>query len=178
MSGDNMQLKNGVCEEKLFKKLFEEHSKDLHRFLYYKYGADNNPADLVQEAFVKLWNNCEKVLPEKARGFLFTVANNQMLNELAKKKTILKYNSEKPKTHTIESPEYILEEKQYMDRLQEALASLSEEQRVTFMLNRVEGKKHEEIAEMLGISRKAVEKRIYTALAKLREKLGDFLITR
>ena len=41
------------------------------------------------------------------------------------------------------------------------------------MLNRVEGKKHQEIAEMLGISRKAVEKRIYTALDKLREEIKE-----
>ena len=73
---------------------------------------------------------------------------------------------------TNESPEFILEEKEYMNRLQNALASLSEAQRVAFMLNRVEGKRHKEIAEMLGISRKAVEKRIYTALAVLKEKMG------
>ena len=62
-AGDN------VCEEKLFTELFKVHSKDLHNFLYYKYGSENNPGDLVQEAFIKLWNNCHKVLPEKARSF-------------------------------------------------------------------------------------------------------------
>lgn len=79
-----------ICDEKVFNELFKLHSKDLYKFLYYKYGSDNNPADLVQEAFIKLWNHCHKVLPEKARSFLFTVANNQMLNELAKKKDCLK----------------------------------------------------------------------------------------
>jgi RNA polymerase sigma-70 factor (ECF subfamily) len=39
------------------------------------------------------------------------------------------------------------------------------------MLNRIEGKKHREIAELLGISQKAVEKRIYSALKKLREDI-------
>jgi RNA polymerase sigma-70 factor (ECF subfamily) len=39
------------------------------------------------------------------------------------------------------------------------------------MLNRVEGKKHKEIAELLGISRKAVEKRIYSALKQLRQDI-------
>ena len=162
-----------VCAEKVFRKLFEEHSTDLYNFLYYKYGGDNNPDDLVQEAFAKLWNNCEKVPPEKARAFLFTVANNQMLNELEKKKTVLNHRyQESPKDQTTESPEYVMEENEYMDRLQNALESLSEPQRVAFMLNRVEGKRHKEIAEMLGISRKAVEKRIYSALAILQEKLG------
>lgn len=168
------QKGDNVCEEKIFQELFKQLSKDLYNFLYYKYGADNNPEDLVQEAFAKLWNNCKNVPPEKARSFLFTVANNQVLNELDKKKTALNYRNTKPeKEYTIESPEYLMEGDEYMDRLQSALESLSEAQRTAFLLNRIEGKKHKEIAEMLGISRKAVEKRIYSALAVLKEKIGD-----
>ncbi len=162
-----------VCQDHVFQKIFETTSKDLYRFLYYKYGADNNPGDLVQDAFLKLWNNCKNVIPEKARSFLFTVANNQMLNELAKRKTALTYTLEKHKHYTHESPEFILEENEYMVRLQQAIESLTPEQRAAFLLNRIEGKKHQEIAEILGISRKAVEKRIYTALTLLREKVGD-----
>jgi RNA polymerase sigma factor (sigma-70 family) len=66
-----------------------------------------------------------------------------------------------------------MEENEYMDRLQRAIENLTEEQRTAFLLNRIEGKKHKEIAEMLGISRKAVEKRIYKALDKIREQIGD-----
>lgn len=164
---------DNICEEKLFSELFKKHSKDLHDFLYYKYGKENNPKDVVQEAFLKLWNNCHKVILEKVRSFLFTVANNQMLNELSKKKTVLTYTQQKPKHHTIESPEYIMEENEYMDKLQNAIENLTEDQRTTFLLNRIEGKKHKEIAEMLGISRKAVEKRIYTALNILRKQVGE-----
>jgi RNA polymerase sigma-70 factor (family 1) len=168
-----VSAKKNVCEEELFQELFKTHSRDLFKFLYYKYGEENNPQDLVQEAFIKLWNNCDKIPVEKARSFLFTVANNQMLNELAKKKTVLKYQQEKPKSYTHETPEFKLEEKEYMDSVQKAIEGLSEAQRVAFLLNRIEGKKHKEIAQMLGISRKAVEKRIYTALAILREKIGE-----
>lgn len=167
------QQSENVCHRSKFQQLFEQHAEDLYKFLYYKYGSENNPADLVQEAFTKLWNNCKSVPPEKAKSFLFTVANNLALNELDKKKTALKYKgANMVSMETNESPEFILEEKEYMNRLQNALASLSEAQRVAFMLNRVEGKRHKEIAEMLGISRKAVEKRIYTALAVLKEKMG------
>ena len=168
-----VNVKENICEEKLFNELFETHSKDLFNFLYYKYGSNNNPNDLVQEAFIKLWNNCHKVVFEKAKSFLFTVANNQMLSELAKKKTALKYAEIKPTSHSNETPEFVIEEKEYGQRLEEAIADLTEDQRVTFLLNRVEGKKHQEIADMLGISRKAVEKRIYTALGKLREKVEN-----
>lgn len=165
-AGDN------TCDEKVFSELFKAHSRDLYNYLYYKYGEENNPADIVQDAFIKLWDNCPKVSRDKARSFLFTVATNQMLNDLAKKKTVLKYHLEKRPTHTNQSPQFLLEEREYMDRLQEAINELTEEQRVTFLLNRIEGKKHREIAEMLGISQKAVEKRIYTAVAIITGKLG------
>lgn len=164
---------DNICNEDRFNEIFRLHAKELHDFLYYKYGVDNNPKDLVQEAFLKLWDNCHKVIPEKARSFLFTVANRQMLNELSKKKTALNYSIKEPsKSHTHESPEYVLEEKEYREKLKKGIENLSEEQRTAFLLNRIEGKRHQEIAEMLGISRKAVEKRIYTALRKLKEQVG------
>ncbi len=167
----NINDPNNVCKEKIFNELFKTHAKDLHDFLYYKYGADNSPQDIVQIAFEKLWKNCRDIPPEKAKSFLFTVANNEMLNAISRKKTTLNYRLQKTNDYTNESPEFLLEEKEYHDRLQKALEELTEDQRVTFMLNRVEGKKHQEIADMLGISRKAVEKRIYTALKILKEKI-------
>lgn len=166
-----------VCKQKVFNELFRKLSTDLYRFLYYKFGPSNNPGDMVQEAFSTLWENCHKVKASKAKSYLFTVASNRMLNDLDRKKTALNYQNEKPEgagEASSESPEYVLEEKEYMDRLQKALDELTEDQRVTFMMNRVEGKKHKEIAEILGISRKAVEKRIYKALDILKEKLGEF----
>lgn len=165
--------KDNICNRTLFNKLFQKLAPDLYNFLYYKYGADNNPEDLVQEAFAKLWDNCGKVTPDKAKSFLFTVANNQMLNELSKKKTVLNYKSQEPqKSSTNESPEFVLEGKEFQDKLKKALEDLTEDQRVTFLMNRVEGKRHKEIAEILGVSRKTVEKRIYTTLKILQEKLG------
>lgn len=164
-----------VCEESVFREIFEAYSRDLYNFLYYKYGAGNNPDDLMQEAFAKLWQHCKTVSPEKAKSFLFTVANNQMLNDLARKKTVLNYSKDVVLiSHTSESPHYKMEENEYMNKLQKALEGLSEEQRVAFLMNRIEGKKHKEIAEILGISQKAVEKRIYKAVENLQEKIGKF----
>ena len=162
-----------VCNEKVFHGLFQEYAEDLHRFLYYRFGTGYPVEDMVQDAFTKLWQNCKKVTVEKAKAFLFTVSRNQTLNEASKRSTALQYSKDFEIRYDQESPEYRMEEKEYMDQINEALESLTEAQRVAFMLNRVEGKKHQEIADILGISRKAVEKRIYGALSVLREKLGD-----
>ena len=66
-----------------------------------------------------------------------------------------------------------MESDEYMRKLQHALSNLSEIQRTTFLLNRIDGKKHKEIASLLGISQKAVEKRIYGALKKLRKTIKE-----
>lgn len=165
------EIVENICNETLFSSLFEKHSKNLHDFIYYKFGETFNPKDKVQEAFIKLWENCSKVSPSKAKSFLFTVANNLTLNETTHKKVVLKYKQQKQKHYTNENPEFLIEEKEYHDKLQNAISKLSNAQRVAFLLNRIEGKKHKEIAELLNISQKAVEKRIYGALKILRQEI-------
>ncbi|BAO74716.1 RNA polymerase sigma factor [Winogradskyella sp. PG-2] len=166
-------LQENICESKLFERLYKKHAKNLHDFLYYKFGEHLNPQDKVQEAFIKLWQNCGKIAPSKAKSYLFTTANNLMLNAVAHQKVVLKYHKQPQKHATNESPEFVLQEKEYYEKLQNAIANLTEAQRVAFLLNRVEGKRFKEIAELLNISTKAVEKRIYGALKKLRQEINE-----
>ncbi len=166
-------LEDNICETQLFERLYKKHAKNLHDFLYYKFGEHLNPQDRVQEAFIKLWQNCGKISPAKAKSYLFTTANNLMLNAVAHQKVVLRYSKQPQKHSTNETPEFVLQEKEYHQKLQNALANLTEAQRTAFLLNRVEGKRFKEIAELLGISTKAVEKRIYGALKKLRMEIAE-----
>ena len=170
------ELIDNVCDEAVFERIYIKCSKDLNNFLYYKYGERFNPDDKVQDAFIKLWDNCKKITLSKAKSFLFTVANNLMLNEIKHQKVVLKYQQVNPKHYTNETPEFILEKEQFLERYKKVLTSLSEEQRVAFLLNKVEGKKHNEIAEMLGITKKVVEYRIYGAFKILKTELEGFKI--
>ena len=96
------------------------------------------------------------------------------MNQIAHQKVVLRYaqNSD-PGKSTSESPEFILEEKQFKAKLQNAIANLSEAQRTAFLMNRIDGKKYTEIAEILEISVKAVEKRIHGALVSLRKEIDN-----
>ena len=165
------KLQNTICEERLFSSIFEKYSKSLHDFLYYKYGSQINPEDNVQDAFIKLWDKCKDVPIEKAKSFLFTVANNSVLNILKHDKVKLNYQKIKPKEYTNVTPEFLMEEDEYMQKYQLALANLTDGQREAFLLNRIEGKRHKEIASLLGISVKGVEKRLYGALKSLRKEI-------
>lgn len=161
---------DNVCEEKVYNTLFITHSKTIFNYIYYKYGNEEKAYDAVQEAFLKLWENCAKVVPEKAKSFVYTVANNLYLNILKAEKVKLKYAPNSLKISN-ESPEFLLEEKQFQEKLEKALADLPENQRTTFLLNRIDGKKYAEIAEMENVSIKAIEKRMHLALKSLREKI-------
>ncbi len=160
------------CEKKVFEMIHKKHAKNLHDFIYYKFGEKYDPNDKVQTAFMKLWENCKKITPDKAKSFLFSVVNNTTLNVIKHEKVVLKYELKTNNKHSDhQDPQFLMEEKEYMNKYQKALSNLTEEKRVAFLLFKVENKKHKEIAEMLGISRKAVEKRIYTALDQLRKEI-------
>lgn len=162
-----------VCEEKTYKLIFETHSKTLFNFIYYKCGDQEQAEDIVQEAFIKLWDNCSNVIFNKAKSFLFTVARNLFLNEVAHQKIVLQHKSSLPPDRTDETPEFLMEEQEFMVKLKNAIADLPEKQREVFLLSRIDKKKYSEISEMLGITVKAVEKRMSQALILLREKFGN-----
>lgn len=162
-------MSDNVCKEKVFKSIFLERAEELRNFLYYKTGNLSAAKDLMQDAFAKLWENCAKVTLEKARPFLFTVANNLFLNQVEHQKVVLKYKSSLPKQKTDVTPQYLLEEEEFKHRLADAIANLPAGQREVFLMNRMDKKTYKEIAVLLDISVKAVEKRMHKALKALRK---------
>ncbi len=159
-----------VCEEKIYEQVFMTESEGLRNFLYYKCGDMKQAEDWVQESFVRMWNNCAKVPLAKAKGFLYTVANNLFLNEVKHRKVVMKFEQRGGHTdRDNESPQYLLEMEEFQQKLQTAIAALPEKQRMVFLMNRIDQLKYREIAEKLNISVKAVEKRMHKALAVLRK---------
>ena len=172
----NQESKENICQEIVFQHVYNTHVKDLNNYLYYKYGDQYNPSDKAQDAFIKLWDNCKKVTVSKAKAYLFKVANNLMLNEIKHQKVVLKYQQINHSQHDYETPEFLIEKDQYLESYKKVLENLSEEQRVAFLLNKVDGKKHSEIADMLGVTKKVIEYRIYSAFKILKSELENFSI--
>lgn len=164
---------DNVCKDSIYNKLFQSLSTSIYNFIYFKCGDSSQAEDLVQEAFIKLWENCAKVPQAKAKSFLYTVCNNSFLNEIAHKKVVLNYAEKTGPNVNNQTPEFLLEEKEFETKLQKALANLTEGQRTAFLMNRIEGKKYREIAEILDISVKAVEKRMSQALESLRKDIKN-----
>jgi RNA polymerase sigma-70 factor (family 1) len=164
-----MSNSTSVCEEPVFTKIFKEYAKSLHSYLFYKTGNRDLSEDLTQEAFVKLWKNCASVIPESAKGYVFKTANNLLINNYNHQKVVLKFENLPHTDRSNESPEFLLEEKEFKSKLENAISSLPEKQRVVFLMSRIDKKTYKDIAAILGISKQAVEKRMYIALDHLRQ---------
>lgn len=162
-----------ICQEKTFERVYIQHSKDLRRFIFFKTQDLDKAEDILQETFIKLWDNCSTVKCDSVKGFLYTVATNLFLNTIKHDKVVRKHQETLTNHTTNETPEFIMLEAEFLEKLERAIHGLPEKQKEAFLLNRIEKKKYKEIAEQLDISVKAVEKRMHLALVVMREKIGN-----
>ncbi len=116
-----------------------------------------------------MWQNCKKVLLPTVQNYVLTIANNLLNNEFKHRKVKLKFRAGTSLQQGSERPDFLLEEEEFRGRLEAAISALPEKQRVVFLLSRLDKKSYREIGEMLGISRQAVEKRMYNKMNKKRK---------
>jgi RNA polymerase sigma-70 factor (ECF subfamily) len=132
--------------------------------------------DLVQDVFVKFWNDREKTdIRFSIRSYLFASVKNKCFDLLRKKDVCVK-TEELTSNRDVcdESFEtYILTELEAL--FNTSLAKLPERCREVFELSRFQGLKNREIASMLNLSEKTVENQITKALHILKEELKDYL---
>ena len=163
-----------VCQQEVFDGVYRAHANALFHFIFYKCGNTAQAEDIVQEAYLKLWQNCRKVDVEKSRAYLFTVGRNLLLNQFEHQKVVLKFERRQAPVNELQTPESVLRQKELKTALEHAISTMPEGQREVFLMHRMDGFKYREIAELLGLSVKAVEKRMQKALEYLRKNVSDF----
>ncbi len=166
---------SSICEEKIFHSVHSEHAAPLRNFLFYRFGSLEKARDCAQEAFAKLWENCSKVSLDKAKSYLFTIANRRFLDDMDHQKVVLKFEQRQSMNEAqMESnPEYMYRKDDFKERLERLISDLPEKQRVVFLMSRIDKIKNKEIANVLGISIKTVEKHLTTTLKSLKEKMDE-----
>lgn len=167
-------MSNSVCEEENYNKLYSRDVEKLRNYIYYKCGDLDEANDLVQEAFIRLWNKCKEVLFEKATPFLYTVAQRLFIDKVRKDKVVLNFQKTQSESINKEDPHYLLQTAEFKSKIETAISDLPDGQREVFLMNRIDKKTFKDIAELLGISQTAVENRMSKALIKLRTKIEEF----
>ncbi len=159
---------SNVCDEITYKKLFHTIGEQLFQFLYLKFQNEEIAREGMQEAFITLWKNCNKVPEQKAKNYVFTVGRNRVVDILRKRKKNLSITKEEFIVDEKESHDIDETKKKKMNYILSIMPSASKE---AFLMNRIQGLKYTEIAEELDISVKAVEKRMTKALEIIRNEL-------
>jgi RNA polymerase sigma-70 factor (ECF subfamily) len=135
-------------------------------------GADSELAtDIAQDVFMKLWEKKLDYEEGRTKSLLYKMASDAFISHFRKTKVAAKYEQSMELKIETDDPEKQLQYKEMEVSYQQALTDLSEKQREVFLMNRSEEMTYKEIAERLGLSVKAVEKRMSQALSFLRERL-------
>lgn len=161
-----------------FKTVFNTWQGTIFNFLLFKTKDPDLAEDLLQEVFLKLWNVRSRLNENQSlKNYLYTIADNLVLNVIRHDKVVAKHRSDADVvifTNT-ENPEFMLQEKEWKSRLENAIASLPEKQRIVFLMSRLEDLSYQEIADRLSISIKTVETHMVKALKQLRENFSKKL---
>jgi RNA polymerase sigma factor (sigma-70 family) len=127
--------------------------------------------DLVQQVFLRLAQYRELGDIQNADGYIFQTAANTLKDHYRHKAVRERFANERlgfsGAADSDFSPEHVLQDRETVAQLAEALRQLPERTRDILMLRAFEGLKHAEIARLQGISIRAVEKHMARALAYL-----------
>lgn len=132
--------------------------------------------DIVQDVLFALWTLRKKLsLPMSAKSYLTTAVKNHCLNYLRKQGYHDEYLKDRLAEEQYAAPDDFYNLRELYELLNRALEKLPEEYRLAFLLSRFKGRSTTEIAEMMKVSVRTVERYRERALNILREELKDYL---
>lgn len=131
--------------------------------------------DLVQEAFMKVWLNREKLDASLSMGnYLYVLVKRAVLNFLRDRRyaeTLVSQHHEH--LAQVAAPDTPAEARDMLRRIQDCVEQMPPQRRRVFLMSRREALTNKEIASKLSLSEKTVERHITLALSELRKKYSS-----
>jgi RNA polymerase sigma factor (sigma-70 family) len=162
-----------ILTQEEFKNIFDNYFEHLRKYLFYRSGNDELATDIAQDTFMRIWEKQVEIDPKKVKGLLFKIGNDLFISHYRKDQVAFKFfKTYKPDEHDL-SPEEQLNFNELKIAYEKSLETMPEKQRVVFLMSRIDELKYAEIAKLLELSVKAVEKRMNLALIHLKTHLKD-----
>lgn len=149
--------------------MFDTHFDAVRSYVYYRSGDTELATDVAQETFLKIWEKQLQPDVKNIKGLLLKIAGDIFISRYRREKLALDFSMTFKHGILDDSPEDQMQFKELKSRYEQALKILPENQRTVFLMSRMDGLKYHEIAGQLGLSVKAVEKRMNLALTFLKK---------
>jgi RNA polymerase sigma factor (sigma-70 family) len=156
-------------QEQVFNEIFETNSKKIYHLCFGYTGDDASANDLLQETFLKVWQNLDKFRNQSMIStWIYRIAVNTCLTYLKKEKRQAK---DELTPNMIESTEESLDDKEKQEQIKTlytCISKLDENERIiiTLVMDEIP---YPEIAEISGISEGNLRVKIHRIKHKLTE---------
>ncbi len=172
-----------------FAELVELYQHRVVTVLQHLVGSAEEAEDLAQEAFLRVYRSRKKYHPRaKFSTWLFTIANHLALNVLRsrQRKPAVPLNlrdsgplGPRPAEQLVQDrgmpPPQHVQQQELAGIIRRALETLNERQRVAVVLNKFEDMSYADIADVMGLTTKAVKSLLSRARENLRVALQDYI---
>lgn len=151
-----------------YNQLFLRYYRRLCLFVFKLTQNHNASEDVVQELFIRLWTNRQKMeINENISGYLYRASKNAALNyirtENNRKKTLNNIPFQEWSTD-----ESLIEQVEFSVALHHCIEQLPNRCKEVFMKSRFDGLKQKEISDQLGISVKTIKNQIWKSMQYLK----------
>lgn len=169
-------------DDRAFDELYHRHARRVMGFLLRQLGDSERAADLVQDAFLRLWSSRERYLSGKCFStWLFSIAYNLLKNEYRRSGYSVEYAEHVINSTTEEQDDDLdvkLDDRLFDAALRQELSLLDAESRLLFSLRFEEEMTVPQIAEVMKIPEGTVKSRQHTIIRNLKQKLKIYEIRR
>jgi RNA polymerase sigma-70 factor, ECF subfamily len=160
-----------------FAELVRRHTDRFYRIAYRVLHDRDNAEDVVQDAFLKLWEDPAKWRGELSRKFttwFYRVVVNLSLDRLKKQRTV-QLDEDLPLPDERPAADESMIQAEASEYLERAIAALPERQRIALNLCYEEGLTNQEAADAMGLKLKALQSLIMRAKTTLKQRMKTYL---
>lgn len=163
----------GHLEGKI-EQIYEQHYKDVYRFLICFTGSQNDAEDLTQEVFIQVLKSLNKYNNQyRLKTWILTIARNVAVDHFRRQKfySIFKDSFFARIVAKDHNPDELLETKEQKEVVHKAIANLKPNYRAVLILRGINEFSIKETAEILNCSEGKIKVDYFRALKKLKETL-------
>ena len=156
-----------LTDRDAFSRVFDRFFAPLARYARRITGDDASACDVVQDVFLKLWENRTSITVDVSlKAMLYTMVRNRSLNAIRRSERIARNVTPEDVAPAIDGSESDLQRLLYR-----WIDDLPDRRREAFTLSRFHDLSHAEIAKIMGLSERTVDTHIQLALRSLRERM-------